>query len=104
MCPAAKCPRGDGSHSDNRIGTGSGTVTADRTTAAATGIPPRISARRKWREINREEEGAIIVNVEFQLKYGQLTRLDSSGEAKLKSRTLIFTVRVPARRRKREEK
>lgn len=47
MCPAAKCPRGGGSRSDNRSGTGSGTAASDRTTAAATGIPPRISAEEE---------------------------------------------------------
>lgn len=134
-CRAARCSRGGEWRSGIRTANDCGSATSGRTTVAATGTPPRISARpqrericivgrmehvvgssgcqKGWMKRHRGSSAffeylSCVRGLCSDLRThwrplftckvrGVLTKLDSSGDAKLSSSTLTFTVNVPVR-------
>lgn len=80
------------------------TSVSGRTTAVGAEIPLRISVVTVKGEKERERE----LSCWNATRVVELTKLDSSGDAKLNNNTLTFTVKVPAKieleREKRERK
>lgn len=71
--------------------TGSSTAAVGRTTAAGVRTPLRISGNGKVTNNRNYIKGWTARSTDRKI----LTRLDSSGEAKLRSSTLTLTVRTP---------
>lgn len=92
MCLESRYYHDDVTHSDSRIAIYYHTVVLGRSTVDSTKTPPRISRtnRSKMQLVN----GSMNA---FNQK--QLTKLDSSGDAKLNSKTFTFTVSVPINKR-----
>jgi hypothetical protein len=63
-----------------------------RTIVVAAKIPLRISNREERRRVNGMLE--IVINRRRRSSF-KLTKLDSSGDAKLNNNTLTLTVKVP---------
>lgn len=87
-CPVAKCHCDGGWHLNSCIGSDSNISVEDRTIVVEVETLPRISTMEN-----------TDVLVENGLIRWALTRLDSSGDAKLRSNTLTLTVKDPAKKK-----
>lgn len=93
MCLESRYYRDDVTHSNSRIAICYHTVVLGRSTVDSTKTPPRISVKKPL----VSNEGMCE-----ECKAKTLTKLDSSGDAKLNSKTFTLTVSVPINRKKEE--
>lgn len=86
MCRGAKYPHDGELRLEIHIAIGSHTSVSGRTIAVGAEIPLRISECKT---------GIFKEHLQCFSSVNSLTKLDSSGEAKLNNKTLTFTVKVP---------